>query len=105
MWREPGTHYLPSNVREIDHNDGGGLMVWTGITFDGYTHHYIFERSSVAAMRGRGYPLNGKATYTSRHRLRTACLERSGEGMKNSHPPPSKTIQGMETEFLNDWNS
>ncbi|GBM75150.1 hypothetical protein AVEN_195571-1 [Araneus ventricosus] len=27
IWREPGTRYLPSNVREIDHYGGGGLMV------------------------------------------------------------------------------
>ncbi|GBN14446.1 hypothetical protein AVEN_99692-1 [Araneus ventricosus] len=25
IWREPGTHYLPSNVREIDHNGGVGV--------------------------------------------------------------------------------
>ncbi|GFT64783.1 transposable element Tcb2 transposase [Trichonephila clavipes] len=27
IWREPGTHYLPSNVLEIDTYGGGGLMI------------------------------------------------------------------------------
>ncbi|GBN76633.1 hypothetical protein AVEN_218485-1 [Araneus ventricosus] len=31
IWREPGTRYLSSNVCEIDHYGGGGLMVWVGI--------------------------------------------------------------------------
>ncbi|GBN55318.1 hypothetical protein AVEN_57593-1 [Araneus ventricosus] len=44
IWREPGTRYLPSNVREIDHYGGGGLMVWTGIMLDGRTPLHVFER-------------------------------------------------------------
>ncbi|GBN60330.1 Transposable element Tcb2 transposase [Araneus ventricosus] len=44
IWREPGTRYLPSNVREIDHYGGGGLMVWVGIMLDGRTPLHILER-------------------------------------------------------------
>ncbi|GFX53522.1 transposable element Tcb2 transposase [Trichonephila clavipes] len=43
-WREPGTRYLPSNVREIDNYGGGGLMVWECIILDGYTPLHAFER-------------------------------------------------------------
>ncbi|GFV38252.1 transposable element Tcb2 transposase [Trichonephila clavipes] len=45
IWREPGTRYLSSNVREIDHKCGGGLMVWAGIMLDGRTPLHVFERS------------------------------------------------------------
>ncbi|GFV70808.1 uncharacterized protein TNCV_1947181 [Trichonephila clavipes] len=34
IWREPGTHYLPSNVRDIDSYGGESLMVWSGIMLD-----------------------------------------------------------------------
>ncbi|GBM59725.1 hypothetical protein AVEN_40648-1 [Araneus ventricosus] len=44
IWRKPGTSYLPSNVREIDHYGGGGLMVWAGIMLDGRTPLNVFER-------------------------------------------------------------
>ncbi|GFU57523.1 DDE_3 domain-containing protein [Trichonephila clavipes] len=49
----PGTHYLPSNVREIDNYGGGGLMVWAGIMLDGRTPLHIFERGSVTGVRYR----------------------------------------------------
>ncbi|GFY33008.1 HTH_Tnp_Tc3_2 domain-containing protein [Trichonephila clavipes] len=51
IWREPGTRYLPSNVREIDNYNGRGLIVWTGITLDGRTPLCVFERSSVTGVR------------------------------------------------------
>ncbi|GBN32974.1 hypothetical protein AVEN_153850-1 [Araneus ventricosus] len=47
IWREPGTRYLPSNVREIDHYGGGGLMVWAGIMLDRRTPLHVFERGTV----------------------------------------------------------
>ncbi|GFV63659.1 transposable element Tcb2 transposase [Trichonephila clavipes] len=48
---QQGTLYLLSNVREIDHYDGGGLMVWAGIRLNGRTHLHVFERGSVTAVR------------------------------------------------------
>ncbi|GBM84805.1 hypothetical protein AVEN_217791-1 [Araneus ventricosus] len=53
IWREPGTHYLPSNVREIDHYGGGGLMVWAGIMLDDRTPLHVFERGTVTGVRYR----------------------------------------------------
>ncbi|GBO26284.1 hypothetical protein AVEN_121126-1, partial [Araneus ventricosus] len=51
IWREPGTRYLPSNVREIDHYGGGGLMIWAGIMLDGRTPLHVFERGAVTGVR------------------------------------------------------
>ncbi len=53
IWREPGTRYLPSNVREIDNYDGGGVMVWGGIMLDGRTSLHVFDRGSVTGVRYR----------------------------------------------------
>ncbi|GBN38897.1 hypothetical protein AVEN_153224-1 [Araneus ventricosus] len=53
IWREPGTRYLPSNVREIDYYGGGGLMVWAGIMLDGRTPLHVFERGTVTGVRYR----------------------------------------------------
>ncbi|GBN25544.1 hypothetical protein AVEN_166142-1 [Araneus ventricosus] len=53
IWRESGTCYLPSSVREIDHYGGGGLMVWTGIMLDGRTPLHVFERGTVTGERYR----------------------------------------------------
>ncbi|GBL89041.1 hypothetical protein AVEN_255186-1 [Araneus ventricosus] len=52
IWREPGTRYLPSNVREIGHYGGGGLMVWAGM-LDGRTPLHVFERGTVTGARYR----------------------------------------------------
>ncbi|GBN75652.1 hypothetical protein AVEN_90780-1 [Araneus ventricosus] len=53
IWREPGTRYLPSNVREIDHYGGRDLMVWAGIMLDGQTPLHVFERGIVTGVRYR----------------------------------------------------
>ncbi|GBM55183.1 Transposable element Tc1 transposase [Araneus ventricosus] len=50
---EQGTRYLPSNVREIDHYGGGGLMIWAGIMLDGRTALHVFERGTVTGVRYR----------------------------------------------------
>jgi len=53
IWREPGTRYLPSNVREIDHYGGSGVMVWGGIMEDRRTRLHVFDRGSVNGVRYR----------------------------------------------------
>ncbi|GBO22614.1 hypothetical protein AVEN_135717-1 [Araneus ventricosus] len=53
IWREPGTRYLPSNVRVIDHYGGRGLMVWAGIMLDGRTPFHVSERGTVTGVRHR----------------------------------------------------
>ncbi|GFX57158.1 transposable element Tcb2 transposase [Trichonephila clavipes] len=47
------THYLPSNVHEIDNYGGGGLMVWAGIMLDGHTPLRVFESGFVTSVRYR----------------------------------------------------
>ncbi|GBO20404.1 hypothetical protein AVEN_259722-1 [Araneus ventricosus] len=51
--REPGTRFLPSNVREIDHYGGEDLMVWPSIMLDGRTPLHVFERGTVTGLRYR----------------------------------------------------
>ncbi|GBN58707.1 Transposable element Tcb1 transposase [Araneus ventricosus] len=52
IWRGPGTRYLPSNIREIDHHGSGSLMVWSGIMLAGRTPLHVFEREgTVTGMR------------------------------------------------------
>ncbi|GBM18228.1 hypothetical protein AVEN_39000-1 [Araneus ventricosus] len=51
IWREPGTLYLPSNVREIDHYGSGRLMVWAVIMLDGRTPFHVFKRGTVTGVR------------------------------------------------------
>ncbi|GFX18624.1 DDE_3 domain-containing protein [Trichonephila clavipes] len=53
IWREPGNHYLHSNVREIDNSCRRGLMVWASIMCDGRTPLHVFERGSVTDVRYR----------------------------------------------------
>ncbi|GBM88907.1 hypothetical protein AVEN_85940-1 [Araneus ventricosus] len=53
IWIEPGTRYLPSNVREIDHYGGGGLMVWVGNMLDRRTPLHVFERGTMTGVRYR----------------------------------------------------
>ncbi|GFV33775.1 transposable element Tcb2 transposase [Trichonephila clavipes] len=50
IWRELGTPYLPSNVREIDNYGGRGLMLWACIMLGGRTPLYVFERGSVTGV-------------------------------------------------------
>ncbi|GFW25238.1 transposable element Tcb2 transposase [Trichonephila clavipes] len=57
-WREPGTHYLRSNVPEIYNYGGGGLKVWAGIMLDGRISLYVFQRGSVTGVRYRGEVLD-----------------------------------------------
>ncbi|GBM64168.1 Transposable element Tcb2 transposase [Araneus ventricosus] len=52
IWREPGIRYLPSNVREIDHCGGEGLMVWAGM-LEVRTPLHVFERGTVTGVRYR----------------------------------------------------
>lgn len=51
IWRECGTRYHPSNIREKDHYGGGGLMVWAGIMLGGRTALHVFEGGTLTAKR------------------------------------------------------
>ncbi|UYV84960.1 Transposase, partial [Cordylochernes scorpioides] len=51
IWREPGTCYHPSNIREIDSFRGGSLLVWAGISSSRRTPHHIFSGGTLTAQR------------------------------------------------------
>ncbi|UYV71819.1 FBXL16, partial [Cordylochernes scorpioides] len=53
IWREPGTRYHPSNIREIDSFRGGGLLVWAGISSSRRTPLHIFSGGTLTAQRYR----------------------------------------------------
>ncbi|UYV78948.1 hypothetical protein LAZ67_17000439, partial [Cordylochernes scorpioides] len=53
IWREPGTRYHPSNIREIDSFRGGSLLVWAGISSSRRTPLHIFSGGTLTAQRYR----------------------------------------------------
>ncbi|UYV66997.1 hypothetical protein LAZ67_4003618, partial [Cordylochernes scorpioides] len=53
IWREPGTHYHPNNIREIDSFRGGSLLVWAGISSSSRTPLHIFSGGTLTAQRYR----------------------------------------------------
>ncbi|UYV76586.1 K02A2.6-like, partial [Cordylochernes scorpioides] len=53
IWREPGTRYHPSNIREIDSFGGGSLLVWAGISSSSRTPLHIFSGGTLTAQRYR----------------------------------------------------
>ncbi|GBM23220.1 hypothetical protein AVEN_159896-1 [Araneus ventricosus] len=53
IWREPGTRYHPSNIRERDAYGGGSVCVWGGICLSGRTDLYVFPRGTVNAQTYR----------------------------------------------------
>ncbi|UYV80733.1 hypothetical protein LAZ67_19001562, partial [Cordylochernes scorpioides] len=53
IWREPGTRYHPSNIREIDSFRGGSLLIWVGISSSRRTPLHIFSVGTLTAQRYR----------------------------------------------------
>ncbi|UYV81769.1 hypothetical protein LAZ67_20002317 [Cordylochernes scorpioides] len=53
IWREPGTRYHPSNIREIYSFRGGSLLVWAGISSSRRTPLHIFSGGTLTAQRYR----------------------------------------------------
>lgn len=53
IWREPGTRYRHSNIRERDRFGGGGIMVWAGIMLNGRTSLHVFEGGSLTGQTYR----------------------------------------------------
>ena len=49
IWREPGTRYQPSNIRERDAYGRGSVCVWGGISLGGRTDLHVFPRGTVNA--------------------------------------------------------
>ncbi|KFM68777.1 Transposable element Tcb2 transposase, partial [Stegodyphus mimosarum] len=52
IWREVGTRFYPSKIKERLRNGGPGVQVWGGIILNGRTELHVFDRGSVT---GEGY--------------------------------------------------
>ncbi|GFV24667.1 transposable element Tcb2 transposase [Trichonephila clavipes] len=51
IWREIGTRFYPSNIKERHRSGGPGVLVWGGIMLNGGTELHIFDRGSVTGDR------------------------------------------------------
>ncbi|GFT52102.1 transposable element Tcb2 transposase [Trichonephila clavipes] len=51
IWREIGTRFYTSNIKERHHYGGPGVLVWGGIMLNGRTELHIFDTGSVTGDR------------------------------------------------------
>ncbi|GFW54390.1 transposable element Tcb2 transposase [Trichonephila clavipes] len=51
IWREIGTRFYPSNIKEIHRYGDPGVLVWGDIMLNGQTELHIFDRGSVTGDR------------------------------------------------------
>ncbi|GFW67895.1 transposable element Tcb2 transposase [Trichonephila clavipes] len=51
IWREIGTRFYTSNIKERHHYGGPGVLVWGGIMLNGRTELHVFDRGSVIGDR------------------------------------------------------
>ncbi|GFX77682.1 transposable element Tcb2 transposase [Trichonephila clavipes] len=51
IWREIGTRFYTSNIKERHHYGGPGVLVWGGIMLNGRSELHIFDRGSVTGDR------------------------------------------------------
>ncbi|GFV75252.1 transposable element Tcb2 transposase [Trichonephila clavipes] len=51
IWRDIGTRFYASNIKERHHYGGPGVLVWGGIMLNGRTELRIFDRGSVTGDR------------------------------------------------------
>lgn len=51
IWREVGTRFHPTNIRERDRWGGPGVLVWGGIMLNGRTELHIFDSGSLTGDR------------------------------------------------------
>ncbi|GFW38860.1 transposable element Tc1 transposase [Trichonephila clavipes] len=51
IWREIGTRFYTSNIKERHHYGGPGVLVWGGTMLNGRTELHIFDRGSVIGDR------------------------------------------------------
>ncbi|GFU91568.1 transposable element Tcb2 transposase [Trichonephila clavipes] len=50
IWREIGTRFYTSNIKERHHYGGPGVLVWGGIMLNGRAEVHIFDRGSVTGI-------------------------------------------------------
>ncbi|GFT56195.1 transposable element Tcb2 transposase [Trichonephila clavipes] len=51
IWREIGTRFYTSNIKERHRYGGPGVLVWAGIMLNGRTELHIFDRGSLTGDR------------------------------------------------------
>ncbi|GFX54175.1 transposable element Tcb2 transposase [Trichonephila clavipes] len=53
IWRERSTRYHQSNTLERHSYQGGGIMVWAGISLGGHTDLHVFQGGTLTGVRYR----------------------------------------------------
>ncbi|UYV77349.1 hypothetical protein LAZ67_15000598, partial [Cordylochernes scorpioides] len=102
IWREPGTRYHPSNIREIDSFRGGSLLVWAGISSSRRTPLHIFfwghfNCPKSENIRRMDWPARSP-DLNPIELVRDALGRRIGA----RHPSP-RTLVELRTALLEEW--
>ncbi|GFX81575.1 transposable element Tcb2 transposase [Trichonephila clavipes] len=112
IWREPGNHYLPSDVRKIDNYGKEGLMVCAGIILDGRTPLHVFKRDSVTGVRYIFLCAAREIVIFFRSGRKviwvvTPAIEHVWDGLGRAiatHNPIPRAVQEMKTALVNEWD-
>ncbi|UYV64942.1 K02A2.6-like, partial [Cordylochernes scorpioides] len=102
IWREPGTRYHPSNIREIDSFRGGNLLVWAGISSSRRTPLHIFFWGHFNCPKSENigrmdWPARSPDLNPIEH-----VWDALGRGIGARHPSP-RTLVELRTALLEEW--
>ncbi|UYV70922.1 hypothetical protein LAZ67_8001110, partial [Cordylochernes scorpioides] len=102
IWREHGTRYHPSNIREIDSFRGGSLLVWAGISSSRRTPLHIFfwghfNCPKSENIRRMDWPARSPDLIPIEH-----VWDALGRRIGARHPSP-RTLVELRTALLEEW--
>ncbi|UYV63374.1 hypothetical protein LAZ67_2003876, partial [Cordylochernes scorpioides] len=102
IWREPGTRFNPSNIREIDSFGGGSLLVWAGISSSRRTPFHIFfwghfNCPKSENIRRMDWPARSPDLNQIEH-----VWDALGRRIRARHPSP-RTLVELRTALLEEW--
>ncbi|UYV75359.1 hypothetical protein LAZ67_12003626, partial [Cordylochernes scorpioides] len=102
IWREPGTRYHPSNIREIDSFRGGSLLVWASISSSSRTPLHIFfwghfNCPKSENIRRMDWPARSPDLNPIEH-----VWDALGRRIGARHPSP-RTLVELRTALLEEW--
>ncbi|GBN25385.1 Transposable element Tcb1 transposase [Araneus ventricosus] len=100
IWREPGTCYHPSNIRERDAYRGSSIRVWDGISLGGRTDLHVFPRGTVNAQAYRDYILDAYVCPYARTTGDDFLLQDDNASQHRDDYLQQETIQSMEWPAL-----
>ena len=55
VWRRPRKRFQAGNIAEHDRYEGGSVMVWAGISWDGRTDLVVLNRGTLTAVHRRDF--------------------------------------------------